>query len=53
MKLQLWTTVNGEPDELLGEIDVDDEQWHNAQACPGDAHELICDLAGELGSEAL
>lgn len=48
MKLQLWTTVNGEPDDLLGEIDVDDEEWHNAQAEGADARQLILDLATEI-----
>lgn len=51
MKLQLWTTVNGEADEMLGEVDIDDEEWHNAQACGGDALELIQNLASEVGSE--
>lgn len=49
MKLQLWTTVNGDPDELLGEVEVDDEQWINAQTEGGDALELIRDLAMEIG----
>lgn len=48
MKLQLWTTVNGEADDLLGEVDVDDEEWHNAQADGGDAIQLIRDLATEV-----
>jgi hypothetical protein len=51
MKLQLWTTVNGDPNELLGEVDVDDEEWENAQASAGDAYELITDLASEVGAE--
>lgn len=49
MKLQLWTTVNGEANEFLGEVEVDDKEWNNAQACAGDAFELITDLATELG----
>jgi hypothetical protein len=51
MKLQLWTTVDGHAEECLGEIDVDDEQWHYAQACAGDAYELITDLANECQGE--
>lgn len=51
MKLQLWTTVDGEPDDLLGEIDVDDDEWHDAQADAGRALELVQSLASELGSE--
>lgn len=51
MKLQLWTTVYGLPDVLLGEIDVDDEQWLYAQAGSGDALELIRELASEVGDE--
>lgn len=51
MKLQLWTTVNGHAEDCLGEIEVDDEQWRNAQACAGDAYELITDLAAEVGEE--
>ena len=51
MKLQLWTTAHGDPNELLGEVDVDDEEWENAQACAGDAYELITDLASEVGTE--
>lgn len=53
MKLQLWTTVNDEADELLGEIDVDDEEWNNAQADGADARELIVNLASELGSDCI
>jgi hypothetical protein len=34
MKLQLWSTVNGEPDELLGEVDISEEEWH-AQGIAG------------------
>lgn len=49
MKLQLWTTVNGEPDDLLGQVDVDDEEWQNAQVDGGSAIELIRDLASEVG----
>lgn len=49
MKLQLWTTVNGEANECLGEVEVDEEEWTNAQACAGDAFELITDLAAEIG----
>jgi hypothetical protein len=48
MKLQLWTTVNGEANDLLGEVDVDDEEWHDAQADGGDAIQLIRDLATEI-----
>lgn len=51
MKLQLWTTVNGQADDLLGEIDVDDDEWHDAQADGGSALELVQSLASELGSE--
>jgi hypothetical protein len=53
MKLQLWTNVNGQADECLGEIDVDDQEWNDAQGCSGDALELIQALASEMGSEAL
>jgi len=48
MKLQLWTTVNGQPDEMLGEVDVDDDEWNDAQADGGSALELIRDLAVEI-----
>jgi hypothetical protein len=48
VKLQLWTTVNGNADELLGEVDVDDEEWNNAQAEGADARELILALASEM-----
>ena len=51
MKLQLWTTVNGEADDLLGEVDVDDELWLDAQSSPGDALQLIQDLADEVSGE--
>lgn len=51
MKLQLWTTdANGEPDELLGEIDVDDGQWADAQTGAGEARELIQELASEVNA---
>lgn len=53
MKLQLWTTVNDQADESLGEIDVDDEEWHDAQADAGSALDLVQTLASELGSECL
>lgn len=49
MKLQLWTTVDGQADDLLGEVEVDDEEWRNAQTEGGDALELIRDLAMEIG----
>ena len=49
MKLQLWTDVDGNADELLGEIDVDDDAWTDAQSSPGDAIALIQDLALEIG----
>jgi len=46
MKLQLWTTDdNNDPDELLGEINVDDDEWRSAQTWGADARELICALA--------
>lgn len=48
MKLQLWTTVNGQADEMLGEIDVDDDDWHDAQVDGVDARELIRELAIEV-----
>lgn len=48
MKLQLWTTVAGEPDDLLGEVDVDDQEWMDAQADGADARQLILDLAAEV-----
>lgn len=37
MKLQLWSTVDGQADDLLGEVDVDDEEWRDAQANGADA----------------
>lgn len=52
MKLQLWTTVDGQPDEMLGEIDVDDEEWYDAQSSGGDALELIRNLAVEIDGGA-
>jgi len=48
MKLQLWTTVDGQADDLLGEIDVDDDEWNDAQADSGSAINLILDLAAEI-----
>jgi hypothetical protein len=49
MKLQLWTTTaNGEANECLGEIDVEDEEWYDAQCDDGSALELIRDLASEV-----
>lgn len=48
MKLQLWTTINGEADDLLGEVEVDDEEWFDAQADGGSALELIQSLATEV-----
>jgi hypothetical protein len=51
MKLQLWTTVDGQAEDCLGEVEVDDEQWQSAQACAGDAFELITDLAAEIGED--
>lgn len=48
MKLQLWTTVDGQPDDLLGEVEVGDEEWMNAQAEGADARQLILDLAAEV-----
>jgi hypothetical protein len=49
VKLQLWSeSLDGQPDELLGQVDVDDEFWENATACAGDAFELITDLATEV-----
>lgn len=48
MKLQLWTTINGQADDMLGEIDVDDEEWNNAQTEGADALQLIRDLAVEI-----
>lgn len=50
MKLQLWTTVNGEPDDMLGEIEVDDEEWHDAQSSGADAMQMIQDLAVEIAT---
>jgi hypothetical protein len=50
MKLQLWTTANGEADELLGEVDVDNNEWANAQADGGYAINLIRDLAAEVSA---
>lgn len=52
MKLQLWTTVNDQADQFLGEIEVDDEEWHNAQAEGADARQLILDLAAEVDGGA-
>lgn len=48
MKLQLWTTVNGQADGLLGEIDVDDEEWYDAQSSGADAMQMIQELASEI-----
>lgn len=48
MKLQLWTTVDGQADDMLGEVDVDDDEWNNAQADGADARQLILDLAVEI-----
>lgn len=48
VKLQLWTTVDGQPDDLLGEVEVGDEEWMNAQAEGADARQLILDLAAEV-----
>lgn len=49
MKLQLWTTdASGRPDEWLGEVEVGDEEWMNAQAEGADARQLILDLAAEV-----
>lgn len=52
MKLQLWTTVDGQADDMIGEIDVDEEEWNDAQADGGSALELIQALAIE-GSDCL
>ncbi len=41
MKLQLWTTVNGQADELLGEIDIDDQNGTTRKTSGGDALELM------------
>ena len=52
MKLQLWTDTGGDnpqADDLLGEIDVDDDAWTDAQSSPADALMLIQDLALEVG----
>lgn len=49
MKLQLWRAFDGEANDFLGEVDVSDEEWENAQACAGDAYELITCLAEEVG----
>lgn len=48
MKLQLWTTVDGEADELLGELDVNDQEWWAGQTDPGSALALLGNLADEI-----
>jgi len=48
MKLQLWTTVDGEPEDMLGEIEVSDEDWYDAQSSGADSLRLIQDLAAEV-----
>lgn len=50
MMLQLWTTANGQPEDLLGEIEVDDETLRDAQSSPGDSLQLIQDLTAEAGN---
>lgn len=49
MKLQLWTDVDGQPDELLGEVDVTDEEWADCQSSGADSLQLIRDLTDEIG----
>lgn len=53
MKLQLWTIVNGQANDLLGEVNVDDDEWRDAQADGGSALGLVLDLADELGSDCI
>lgn len=49
MKLQLWTTdVTGQPDDLLGEVEIGDDEWADAQTDSGSALGLIQDLADEV-----
>jgi len=50
MMLQLWTTVDGQPDDLLGEIEVDDETLRDAQSSPADSLQLVQDLTAEAGN---
>lgn len=48
--LQLWSTLNGQPEDLLGEIEVDDETLRDAQSSPADSLQLIQDLTAEAGN---
>jgi hypothetical protein len=53
VKLQLWTTAaTGDADTFLGEVEVDDKEWHDAQCSSGSALELIRTLVSEVDGGA-
>lgn len=50
MRLQLWTVVDGEPEELIGEIDCTEEQWNAAQDNAFDGTWFISELASAVAA---